>query len=570
MRFVIERVIGLTSLQALPGQEGFTPDLIAPILEEAARFAGGVLAPLNHGGDVEGARLEGDTVHTPKGFARAYRDYAEAGWNGVPFDPAYGGQGLPWLLAFAVQEMWQSANMSFGLCPLLNQGAVEAIAAHGSAEQKAVYLEKLITGQWTGTMNLTEPQAGSDLAAVRTKAVREGDHFRLIGQKIYITYGEHDFTPNIVHMVLARIEGAPEGVKGISLFLAPKFLVNPDGSLGARNDLKCLSLEHKLGIHASPTAVMSFGDQGGATAWLIGEENRGLEYMFTMMNNARLSVGLQGVAIAERAYQQALEYARGRVQGRTLLGEAAIFGHPDVRRMLLHMKVLTEAGRALTYYAASHLDIARRSTDEAERAAAQARVDLLTPIVKAWCTDIGCEVASLGIQVHGGMGFIEETGAAQHYRDARIAPIYEGTNGIQANDLVFRKTVRDKGAAAKAFVTDMQAVARQAHETEGMTAIGAALEVALERLGSAIEWMAGAEPVQAASGAYSYLRLFGLAAGGYMLAQGALAAGNDAFGAAKRAGARYYADGLLCQAGALCDAVTGTHDSLLAFPADQF
>jgi alkylation response protein AidB-like acyl-CoA dehydrogenase len=570
MRFVIEQVIGLDCIEDLPGLEAFSPDLVEPVLEEASHLASGVLAPLNWTGDREGARLEGDAVHTPKGFAAAYKAYADAGWNSVPFDPEYGGQGLPWLLAFAVQEMWQSANMAFGLCPLLNQGAVEAISAHGSPEQKALYLEKLIAGTWTGTMNLTEPQAGSDLAAVRTKAVRDGDHFRLTGQKIYITYGEHDFTPNIIHMVLARIEGAPEGVKGISLFLAPKFLANADGSVGARNDLRCISLEHKLGIHASPTAVMSFGDNGGATAWLVGEENRGLEYMFTMMNNARLSVGLQGVAIAERAYQQALDYAKGRVQGRTLLGGVSILGHPDVRRMLLHMKVLTESARALTYYAASQLDIARHATDEAERSAAQARVDLLTPIVKGWGTDIGNEVASLGVQVHGGMGFIEETGAAQHLRDARITPIYEGTNGIQANDLTFRKTARDQGVAAKAFVAEMRSVAARASTKPGVAVEGQALAQALDQLEAAIGWICTAPQDRAASGAYSYLRLFGLVATGYMAIRAALVAGDDDFGAAKRQSAAYHAVVLLPQAEALAAAVTGTHESLLAFPVEQF
>ena len=521
--------------------------------------------PLNRTGDRQGARLEGDRVIMPDGFRAAYEAYRQTGWNSVPFDPAFGGQGLPWLLAFAVQEMWQSANMAFGLCPLLNQGAVEAIQAHGSAEQKALYLPKLISGEWTGTMNLTEGQAGSDLGQIRTKAVRDGGHYRLSGQKIYITYGEHDLAENIVHMVLARIEVAPAGVKGISLFIAPKFL--PDG---VRNDLACVSIEHKLGIHASPTCTMQFGDvsgdRNGAIAWLVGEENRGLEYMFTMMNNARLSVGLQGVAIAERAYQQALDYARGRVQGRTLLPGGTIFDHPDVRRMLLHMKTLIAAGRGLCYYAAGQLDIARRGGD----AAAQARVELLTPIVKAWCTDIGCEVANLGVQVHGGMGYVEETGAAQHLRDARIAPIYEGTNGIQAGDLVFRKTVRDQGAAALAFVAEMKIVARQAHESETAARIGYELEVALEPLEIAIGWISQAPAVEVAAGAYSYLTLFGIVAGGYVLAKAALASGDDQDGMARRAMAEYYADVILCRAESLRVAVTATHVSLAAMPAEAY
>ncbi len=576
MRFAM-RLAGLDHIQALAGDDVVTADLADAVMEAAAQFAGDVLAPLNQIGDRQGARLEGDVVHTSPGFAKAYHDWAEAGWNAVPFDPGHGGQGLPWLLAFPIQEMWQAANMSFGLCPLLNQGAIEAIARHGSEQQKALYLEKLISGAWTGTMNLTEPQAGSDLAAVRTRAVRDGDRFRLFGQKIYITYGEHDFTPNIVHMVLARVDGAPPGVKGISLFIAPKFLPDESGEAGVRNDLRCVSLEHKLGIHASPTAVMAYGDNEGAIAWLVGEENRGLEYMFTMMNNARLSVGLQGVAIAERAYQQALGYARDRVQGKTLLGSAGIFGHPDVRRMLLHMKASIEAARGLTYMAAAALDRARLSPDEGARKAAQARVELLTPIVKAWGTDIGCEVADLGVQIHGGMGFVEETGAAQYLRDARIAPIYEGTNGIQAADLAFRKTVRDQGVTAQIFVAEMRATATQvAAAGDDLKPIGTALGKAIDVLDPVIDWMVSQgtnAPVKAASGAHAYLKLFGLVAGGYVMAKGALAAASEDdanLATAKRATARYYAEVLLPQAEALAAAATTTHTSLLAMPEDGF
>ncbi len=551
MRFALEAAAGIGRIAELPAHEGLL-DLIDPVLEAAAEFASRELAPLNQIGDKIGAKLAGDAVTTPPGFREAYRAYAAAGWNAVPFDPEYGGQGLPWALGFAIGEMWQAANMAFGLCPLLNQGAVEALARHGSPAQKALYLEKLISGEWTGTMNLTEPQAGSDLGAIRTKAVRDGEAFRLHGQKIYITYGEHDFTPNIIHMVLARIEGAPAGVKGISLFLAPKFL--PDGT---RNDLKCLSLEHKLGIHASPTAVMSFGDGEGAVAWLIGEENRGLEYMFTMMNNARLSVGLQGVAIAERAYQQALAYAHSRVQGRTLLpGGDTIYYQPDVRRMLQHMQALTEAGRGLAYYAAAQIDLAQAGVE-----GAQARLELLTPIVKAWCTDNAVEVSSLGVQVHGGMGFIEETGAAQYYRDARILPIYEGTNGIQANDLVFRKTQRDGGAVAREFLSEIRVLAEE-YKILDKGALGEACR-ALE---AAIDWIVGANPIEAASGASAYLQLWGIVAGGYVLAKEGMAASeilakgqhDVEFLRAKLRTAGYYRTVILPRAGALAAAAQET------------
>jgi 3-(methylthio)propanoyl-CoA dehydrogenase len=412
------------------------------ILEEAAKLASGVLSPLNASGDREGARLADGQVYTSKGFKEAYAAYREGGWNAVPFDPQYGGQGMPWALAFPIQEMWQSANMSFGLCPLLNQGAVEAIFSHGTQVQKDQYLPKLISGEWTGTMNLTEPQAGSDIGLLRTKAERQSDgSYRITGQKIFITYGDHDMADNIIHLVLARLPDGPEDVKGISLFIVPKFLEN-----GARNRVTCIGLEHKLGIHASPTCTMDFD---GATGYLIGAENQGLKYMFTMMNNARLSVGLQGVAIAERAYQHALSFAQDRVQGKSLTSgrRVAIGEHPDVKRMLMTMKAHITAARGLAYCAAMALDQAHAGDD-----AAQARVDILTPLVKAYATDMAVEVASLGVQVHGGMGFIEETGAAQYYRDARILPIYEGTNGIQAADLAFRKVLRDDGASVLVFI----------------------------------------------------------------------------------------------------------------------
>jgi len=457
----------------------FDTDLTNAVLAEAGKLARDVLAPLNWSGDQDGAqRHEDGSVTTAKGWKDAYQSYIEGGWNAVPFAEDHGGQGLPWVLAFCVQEMWQGANMSFGLCPLLNQGAIEAIEAHGSAEQKDYYLPKMIAGEWTGTMNLTEPQAGSDLAAVKAKAEpvtdaegeseAENNAYRIFGQKIYITYGEHDLTDNIIHLVLARLPDAPEGVKGISLFIVPKILAD-----GTRNDVICTGIEHKLGIHASPTCTMQFGDQGGAIGYLVGEPHQGLKYMFTMMNNARLSVGLQGVAIAERAVQQAGHYAAERVQG-----SVTIDRHPDVQRMLATMDALTQAGRALTLEAAYHLDKANAGDKDA-----QIMVDLMTPIVKSWCTDNAVEIASLGIQVHGGMGFVEETGAAQYYRDARILPIYEGTNGIQALDLVFRKIMRDDGAALSTWIA--------AHEDfEGVKLVKQSLAVLGSMDKAHAEWVA--------------------------------------------------------------------------------
>src|SRR5579863_4103978 len=437
------------------------------VLGEAAKFAENELAPLNQPGDRIGSVLENGVVRTPPGFREAYRKFVEGGWNGLTCEPEIGGQGLPLALAVPLTEMWNSACMGWALCPLLNSGAIELLQAHGSPEQKRLYLDKMVSGEWTGTMNLTEPQAGSDLGALRSRAVpasdaRWGEHYRISGQKIFITYGDHDLCDNIIHMVLARTPDAPPGSRGISLFLVPKFLPDGDGKPGERNDLRPLRLEEKLGIHASPTCVMSYGDEGGAIGWRIGEENRGLECMFTMMNSERLLVGVQGVAIAERAYQQALDYARTRVQGQPVgssrdAGPLPIVHHPDVRRMLLSMRAATEAMRALTYLAAAAIDCSRRAGDEQSRFRAQRRADLLIPVVKAWCTDLGVEIASVGVQVHGGMGYIEETGAAQYLRDARITPIYEGTNGIQANDLVGRKLGRDQGEAARELFSEMRA-----------------------------------------------------------------------------------------------------------------
>ena len=530
MRFVLNQLGLLQALRPLPGSDEWTPDLVDAILEEAAKLAGEVLAPLNREGDMVGARLENGVVRTAPGFADAYRAYVEGGWNAVPFDPAHGGQGLPWSVAVAVQEMWQSANLSWGLCPLLNLGAVEAIHAHGSAEQQALYLPKLVSGEWTGTMNLTEPQAGSDLSQIRTRAERDGAAYRITGQKIYITYGEHDMTDNIVHLVLARLPDAPSGTKGISLFIVPKFLVNADGSPGARNDVRVVSLEHKLGINASPTCVMAYGDDGGAIGYLVGEENRGLEYMFTMMNSARLHVGLQGLAIAERAYQQARAYARERQQGRGPAGQSGpILHHPDVRRMLLTMRATAEAMRGLIYDTMAALDLSKGHPDAEARAWAQARVDLLTPVVKGWCTDMGVEMASIGVQIHGGMGFIEETGAAQHYRDARILPIYEGTNGIQAIDLMGRKLLRDEGAAFNQYLEEAWSLINRMNEMGGadIARIRARYAAAVDALDQAGDWLiaeGARDRSRALAGATPFLRLFGLVAGGTVMVRSALAA----------------------------------------------
>lgn len=473
------------------------------ILGEAAKLATGVLAPINRDGDINGAKLNDDhSVNTAPGWKEAYNEYRDGGWNAVVFPDEYGGQELPWAMAFPIQEMWQGANLSFGLCPLLNQGAVEAILAHGSDEQKQQYLPKMISGEWTGTMNLTEPHAGSDLGLLRTKADKQDDGtYKISGQKIWITYGEHDLTDNIIHLVIARTPDAGEDVKGISLFIVPKFLED-----GSRNDVKCVGLDHKLGIHASPTCVMQYGDDGGATGYLVGKEGEGLKYMFTMMNNARLSVGLQGVALAERSYQHALAYAQERVQGKSLTtGErVTIDQHADVKRMLLSMKAQIEAGRALTYDAAVALDAAHSGD-----ANARAKVDILTPLVKAWCTDMAVEVTSLGVQIHGGSGFVEETGSAQYFRDSRILPIYEGTNGIQALDLTFRKTIRDGGQTVKKYIAQMKGEAPASYQ-ENL--------VKLEEVANALIEASGDKNLDLAQAmATPYLKGFAILAAGVLL-----------------------------------------------------
>ncbi|WP_254276999.1 acyl-CoA dehydrogenase [Halomonas sp. 3H] len=514
LRFVLEELLEHGSL-SLPGFEEASPDLVEAVLEEAARLAGEVWAPLNASGDRQGCTRRDDCgVTVPEGFADAYRAYAEGGWNGIGVSEALGGQGLPEVVASSVQEMLHGANMALGLCPMLTAGAIEALAHHGSDEQQATYLPKLVEGTWTGTMNLTEPQAGSDLSKVRTRAVPQEDgSYRLFGQKIYITWGEHDAAENIIHLVLARKPDAPEGNKGISLFLVPKFLVNVDGSLGERNDVTCASIEHKLGIHGSPTCTLSFGEGEGAVGYLVGEEGRGLNHMFTMMNEARHKVGIQGIGVAERACQHAFAYALDRTQGRSPRSgrnDCTISDHLDVRRMLLSMRARTDALRALALYCAAQLDLARHAADEGERVAAQARVDVLIPVVKSFSTDQAVEVASLGIQVHGGMGFIEETGAAQLLRDARIAPIYEGTNGIQALDLAGRKLQRDGGAALEGLIDRVEATAAALAANADHAALGESLAAGAADLRAAMAAVleAGADPEQGADAVQAYATPF--------------------------------------------------------------
>jgi acyl-CoA dehydrogenase len=573
--FALEHASGFGPALAEGLYGDLSQDVVQAVLEEAGRFAGDVLAPLNVTGDRHGTPFKDGAVATAPGWKDAYRAWAQAGWNGLAAPAQWGGQALPQAVNAACIEMWNSAALAFGLGPALTMAGVDALVAHGSDDLRRAYLPKLVSGEWMGTMQLTEPQAGSDVGALRTRAERAGDgSYRITGQKIFITYGEHDFTDNIIHLVLARLPGAPEGTRGISLFLVPKFLLNPDGSLGARNDVRAHSIEHKLGIHASPTCTMVYGDNGGATGFLIGEENRGMACMFTMMNQARLSVALQGVAIAERATQQALAYARERKQGRAggaQSGASPIIAHPDVKRMLLTMRALTRAARAICYATAVALDRAQRSPDEAARKAAHERASLLTPVAKAFSTDIGTEVASLGVQVHGGMGYVEETGAAQHYRDARITPIYEGTNGIQAIDLVTRKLPLAGGATVRAHIGEIRrtVAAVDATNDPALGWTGVRLRDAVDSLERATNWLLGGQHNDldpALAGATPYLRLFALATGGALLAQEALAAkrlaGNDGDAAARTALARFFAENMAVQAGALERTVVEAADSV--------
>ncbi|HMK87680.1 MAG TPA: acyl-CoA dehydrogenase [Steroidobacteraceae bacterium] len=571
MQFVLRELVDQDLIARLPGFEDYSLEVAEAVLEEASKFAGGVLSPLNRKGDLEGVRWKDTQVFTPAGWKEAYSQFVTAGWNALTCPQEFGGQNLPRSLSALVEEMWNGANVAFTLCPMLTRGAIEAIELRGSERQKRMYLPKMVTGEWTGTMNLTEPQAGSDLAAVRTRAEPLGDgRYKLEGQKIFITYGEHDLTENIVHMVIARVAGAPEGVKGISLFLVPKFAVNPDGTIGARNDVRCLSVEHKLGIHASPTCVLAFGQRGGAIGELVGEENRGLEYMFIMMNAARFAVGLEGVGLSERVWQSALAFARERIQGTEAgaKGRVPILRHPDVRRMLLVMKSQTEAMRALASLAAVSLDAARLHPNAEERRRHQAFVDLMIPVIKGWCTENSVEIASIGIQVHGGMGFVEETGAAQHLRDARITPIYEGTTGIQANDLIGRKLGRDGGATARAVIAQMRALHPRLAKAPALASVAAVFAGAVDALDRSLGYAVSNHGNRdAAAGAVPLLKLFGIVAGGWQLLRSALIAAERLerppadplpaeFYRSKIETARFYADHLLSAAPGLAHAIT--------------
>ncbi len=587
MLFNIEHLAHIDQIAQIPAFADAGLDTAQAVLEEAAKFTEGVLAPLNWEGDKNPSSFKDGVVTATPGFKQAFQQFAEGGWQGLQHPADFGGQGLPKTIGAACIEMTNSANLSFALCPLLSDGAIEALLTAGSDALNAVYLEKLISGQWTGTMNLTEPQAGSDLAAVRTRAEPQAaGSYKVFGTKIFITWGEHDMAENIVHLVLARVAGAPEGVKGISLFVVPKFMVNADGSLGARNDVHCVSIEHKMGIKASPTAVLQYGDHGGAVGYLVGQENRGLEYMFIMMNAARYAVGVQGIAIAERAYQKAVQFARDRVQSRpvdgSLPGAGPIIHHPDVRRMLMTMRAYTEGCRAMATTAAAAYDAAHHHPDADTRKVNQAFYEFMVPLVKGYSTEMSLTVTSLGVQVHGGMGFIEETGAAQYYRDAKILTIYEGTTAIQANDLVGRKTARDGGQTAKA-------IAAQIETTEAeLTASGTAHALALaQRLKAArlafvevVDFVAAntkASPNAVFAGSVPYLMLAGNVMAGWQMARAllvaekALAAGTDAaFMQAKVTTARFYADHILSQAPGVRDSIVMGADSVTAMALDAF
>ncbi len=587
MLFAMEHLAQIDQVAQLPGFEEAGLETAQAVLEECAKLCEGVVAPLNLPGDVSPSSLKDGLVTTTAGFKQAFRQYAEGGWQGLQHPQDFGGQGLPKTIGAACVEMLNSANLSFALCPLLTDGAIEALLTAGSDELKATYLEKLVTGEWTGTMNLTEPQAGSDLALVRTKADPQPDgSYKVFGTKIFITYGEHDMAENIVHLVLARVAGAPEGVKGISLFVVPKFLVNKDGSLGARNDVHCVSIEHKMGIKASPTAVLQYGDNGGAIGYLVGEENRGLEYMFIMMNAARYAVGVQGIAVAERSYQHAVAYARERVQSRPVDGSvkasATIIHHPDVRRMLMTMRAYTEGCRAMAATAAAAYDASHHHADAQVREANAAFYEFMVPLVKGYSTEMSLEVTSLGVQVHGGMGFIEETGAAQYYRDAKILTIYEGTTAIQANDLVGRKTARDGGQTALAIAGQIEKTEAElaASGTPEALAVARQLAAARQAFVEAVHFVSGqakAEPNAVYAGSVPYLMLAGNLVAGWQMGRALLAAeqllhkGQDeAFMRAKIATARFYAEHILVKAAGLRDAIVHGAGSVMALPMDAF
>ncbi|MFQ5523950.1 MAG: acyl-CoA dehydrogenase [Acidimicrobiia bacterium] len=578
--FTLNRVADLERISKLNGYQHADPDTVTAILEEAARFFSEVMAPLNQVGNQQGSVLTDDgTVKTPEGFKDAYWKFVDSGWAAVHMPAEWGGGGFPYTVGVVIEEMYKSANLAFSLCPLLTHGAVEALEAHGSDELKQSYLEKLVSGHWTGTMCLTEPEAGSDVGALRTKAIPQEDgSYRIFGTKIFITFGDQDLTENIIHLVLARTPDAPPGTKGISMFLVPKYLLDDQGNPAQPNDLKVVSLEHKLGIHASPTCVMSFGDASeGAVGWLIGEEFKGMRNMFTMMNAARIAVGMEGMAISERAYQKALAYAKERLQGRPIGAPATesvpIIQHPDVRRMLLTMKAYTEAMRSLLYITAQEADYAFHGEDDGVRARARDRLALLTPVVKGWCSETGVEVTSIGIQVHGGMGYIEETGAAQHYRDARITPIYEGTTGIQAMDLVMRKLPLGNGEVLKSLINEMAQDAGRLNDHEDLAVFRDNLTTAIQDLVDTSTWMgerlAAGEYDDALAGSVPYLHQFGLTIGGWLMARAAVAAKeapaeyDPGFLAEKVTTARFYGEHLLPRARGLVAAVKAGN-SLLA------
>jgi alkylation response protein AidB-like acyl-CoA dehydrogenase len=575
IRFNLEEVVDLDGVCQATANDDCDGEIVNAILEEAGRLCAEEIAPLNWSSDQAGSTFADRAVTQAPGLDKAYQHYVEGGWGSLSEEVEYGGQGLPKLLSTTLQEMVQAANLSFSLCPMLSQGAIEAISLHASDELKQAYLPKMISGEWTGTMNLTEPQAGSDLAAIRTKAEPDGDGYRIFGQKIYITWGDHQMTDNIVHLVLARLPDAPPGVKGISLFVVPKFLVNEDGSLGERNDVYPASIEHKMGIHASPTCVMAFGDDAGAKGYLVGEANNGLVYMFSMMNNARLGVGMQGVAVSERSYQHAVSFAKERVQGMTVSGPGGIVKHPDVRRMLMTMRATTEAGRSMLYTSMAAVDLAHSATDAEVKAKASRRVALLTPVSKGWATEMSLEVTSIGVQVHGGMGFIEETGAAQYQRDARILPIYEGTTGIQAADLIGRKFLRDNGRAMDELLADIDADIAAAKGVEGIDDITLAVEQALARYKGLLATIAAnaEDAVWVGSVATSFMMLSGYVWGGWlMMKSAALAAGkqqDEPFYRNKLVTARVFCQQLLPRAESLVQSVECGAGAIMDIPEDE-
>jgi alkylation response protein AidB-like acyl-CoA dehydrogenase len=580
--FLINEVVEFDCLCADGGLDEVNGELVLAILEEASRLAGEVIAPLNEIGDAQGATLDATGVRETPGFAEAYRQYVEGGWASLPFSAAYGGQGMPKVVGTAVEEIWQSANLAFSLCPLLTHGAVDALEQHGSEELKNRYLPKMVSGEWTGTMNLTEPQAGSDLAAVATRAVPEGEHYRITGQKIFITWGDHQMTDNVIHLVLARLPDAPRGVRGISLFLVPKFLLDENGEPGERNDVYCMSLEHKLGIHASPTCVLSYGDNGGAVGYLVGEPHRGLAAMFTMMNAARQSVGMQGLSVSSRSYRQALAWAKERLQGTRSDGSRyPIIEFPDVRRMLMLMKAGTEAMRGLALVAAAEIDRARLARDAERAAAHHARVELLTPIVKGWLTEMSQELTSYGIQVHGGMGYVEETGSAQYYRDARITTIYEGTTGVQANDLVGRKTLADDGAVLAGLLDEIEATGAELTGHDDLAGLGRALRSGVAAARSARRYLlehAKENRNVAGAASVNFLLLLGYVCGGWVMGRSAVIAaarlaageGDASFLEAKRVTARFYGEHLLPRAGACLAAIEAGPETMMALSPEQF